>query len=176
MSEINIRYPSGHDVDALALALAQVGALAERRLQRLLDPDMSGLGAQLAARPGVDTGPVATHKAAIDFAARLRALAQPVSLYTAESSGGQDDFMALAIPALARLLETAELGRALLACELLVALVALRQRNARPGAGVAALVDYLGDSIAAYTRDRAPGPDIEVLLEATRDDGLRRLL
>ncbi len=165
-----------NDAETVALALAQAAVLAERRLHRLLDAGITGLSPQLAARPGIDAGLVAAHKAAIDCAARLRVLAQPVSLYTGETSAGQEDFMALAIPALARLLEMVELGRALLACELLAALAALRQRDARPGAGVAALIDKLGDTIAPYVCDRSPGPDVEALLVALRDDRLRGLL
>ena len=165
-----------NDIEAVALALAQAAVLGERRLHRLLDAGITGLSPQLAARPGVDAGLVAAHKAAVDLAARLRALAQPVSLHTAESSGGQEDFMALSMAALARLLEMVELGRALLACELLAALAALRQRDAIPGRGVAALVDYLGDAVAPWARDRSPGPDVETLLAAMRDQGFRELL
>jgi histidine ammonia-lyase len=154
-----------NQVDHLALALAHVGCLSERRLHRMMAADNTGLNAQLAARPGLDAGLVVAHKASIDLAARLRLLAQPVSLLTSETSDGQEDYMSMAIPAISRLYEMAQLSRGVLAYELLAGITALRQRRQVPGDGVAALIDYFDALIPAMERDRSPAPDIEILLE-----------
>lgn len=154
-----------NQAEAVALALAHLGSLSERRLHRLLSADSTGLSAQLAARPGLDAGLVVTQKASIDLSARLRVLAQPVSLYTGESSSGQEDYMSLAIPAIERLFEMADLVRVMLAYELLAALTALRQREQRPGDGVVAVLDYFAPVIAPLQRDRSPSTDVEAILE-----------
>ena len=149
----------------MALALAHLGSLSERRLHRLLSADCTGLNPQLAARPGVDAGLVVTQKASIDLAARLRLLAQPVSLHTSETSDGQEDYMSMAIPAISRLYDMAYLSRAMLAYELLAGIIAVRMREQTPGDGVAAVLDYFAEIIAPLEQDRAPAADVETILE-----------
>ena len=55
-----------NQVETVALALAHVRCLSERRLHRMMNPENTGLSAQLAARPGLDAGLVVTHKASLD--------------------------------------------------------------------------------------------------------------
>lgn len=153
-----------NQVEQVALATAHLGCLSERRLHRLLDTEFTGLSAQLAARPGLDAGLVVTQKASIDFAARLRVLAQPVSLQTSETSAGQEDYMSMAIPAITRLGDMLELCRPMLAYELLAGISALRLRDQQPGDGVCALLRYVDRLVAPLHRDRAPAPDVETLL------------
>jgi histidine ammonia-lyase len=165
-----------NQVEQVALALAHVGSLSERRLNRLLSADNTGLNPQLAARPGLDAGLVIAHKACIDLSARLRVLAQPVSLFTGETSAGQEDYMSLAIPAIYRLYEMAALTRGLLAYELLGGLVALGQREEKAGDGVVAVADYFSDYIAPLDQDRSPGPDVETILHHFEKAEFLRLL
>jgi histidine ammonia-lyase len=164
-----------NQVEHLALALAHVGCLSERRLHRLLSAENSGLSPQLAARPGLDAGLVVTQKASIDLAARLRLLAQPISLQTSETSDGQEDYMSMAIPAISRLYEMSYLSRAMLAYELLAGIVAVRMRDQKPGDGVAAVLDYFEEYIAALDRDRAPAADVETILEHFTAEAFIRL-
>jgi len=154
-----------NQVEHVALALAHVGCLSERRLHRLLSADHTGLNAQLAARPGLDAGLVVTQKASIDLAARLRLLAQPVSLFTSETSDGQEDYMSMAIPALTRLEEMAQLCRAMLAYELLAGLTAVRLRAQSPGDGVLAVLEYFESLIAPLEKDRPLAVDVETILQ-----------
>ena len=91
-------------------------------------PRFTGLSPQLALRPGLDAGLVVAHKAALDSVARIKVLAQPVSLHTGESSGGQEDYMSMAIPTIHRLYEMLHLSQQTLAYEFLAVLVALDQR------------------------------------------------
>jgi histidine ammonia-lyase len=165
-----------NQVDHLALALAHAGCLSERRLHRMMATENTGLNAQLAARPGLDAGLVVAHKASIDLAARLRLLAQPVSLLTSETSDGQEDYMSMAIPAILRLYEMAQLARGVLAYELLAGISAVRLRQQTPGDGVAAVIDYFDDLIPALERDRSPAPDIETLLDHFDNPDFTRLI
>ena len=157
------------------MALAHVGSLSERRLHRLLSAEFTGLNPQLAARPGLDAGLVVTQKASIDLAARMRVLAQPISLHTSETSDGQEDYMSMAIPAISRLYDMACLGRAMLAYELLAGITAVRMRDQTPGDGVAAVVDYFDAIIAPLDKDRSPAPDVETILEHFKINAFTRL-
>ena len=154
-----------NQVEQVALALAHVGCLSERRLHRLLNPENSGLNAQLAARPGLDAGLVVTQKASLDLAARLRMLAHPVSLYTSESSAGQEDYMSMAIPAIHRLYEMVDLVNAMLSYELFAGLVATAQRDQTCGQAVEAVRHFFVNIIKPLECDRSPGPDVELILE-----------
>ena len=129
-------------------------------MQRLLSAENIGLNAQLASRPGLDAGLVVTQKASI-----LRLLAQPVSLFTSETSDRQEDYMSMAIPALTRLEEMVKFCRAMLAYELLAGITTVRMRAQIPGDAVVAVIDYFDPLIAALERDRSLEPDVETILE-----------
>ena len=114
-------YPSGNfhsqaltlALDAAAIAMAQVAALSEKRLHRLLDARFSGLPEQLAA-DGADggSGLVSLHKSVVGLCAENRLLASPASIHAADTSSGQEDFQAftgLAAGKLAALLDNVEL-------------------------------------------------------------------
>ena len=72
--------------------------------------------------------------------------------------------MSQAIPAVMRLFDMLELVRALLAYELRTAFAALDLRAERAGDDVAAVRAYFAESIPPLVRDRAPGPEVEILL------------
>jgi histidine ammonia-lyase len=165
-----------NQADHVALALAHVGVLSVRRLHRLLNPANTGLNPQLAGRPGLDAGLVVAQKAALGLEARLRLLANPVSLLTGESSAGQEDYMSQAFPTLERLYEMADLCNMMLAYELLAGLTALHLRGQRPGRGVAAIQAYFQPLIAPFARDRSPGPEVELILQHFAKADLRGLL
>jgi len=154
-------------IEQTTVALVHVACLSERRLHRFMDPAVTGLNAQLAARPGLDAGLVVLHKAVIDHAARARSLAPPISLLTSETSAGQEDYMSMALPAITRLLEAGDLVRVILVAELLAACVALDSRNESPGIGVNALHNLIRTFIKPLNQDRPPGPDLERLLEVS---------
>ncbi len=153
-----------NQVEHVALALAQAGCLSERRLHRLLDPVVTGLGPQLAPRPGLDAGLVVAHKAALALVAELKVQANPLSLHTGDTSLGQEDFMTLSLPAIARLFEMAERVRGVLAYELLAVLTALDGRRDSPGELPAAIHAACREVVPRLVADRAPGPDAERLL------------
>lgn len=168
--------PLANLADAAALALAQVAILANRRLHRLLDPQETGLSKQLALQPGTDSGLIILHKSAVGFEPELKALAQPFSLHTVESSLGHTDVETMAMPALGRLLRMADMTAAIAAYELYAALVAIDQRGARPGAGVAAIHALVRARIPPFTADRNYGPEIETLRDLMATDAFLALI
>jgi len=150
-------------IEYLAISTAHVVCLSERRLHRLMDENQTGLNPQLAPRPGLDAGMVVAHKACIDLVARVRMAAQPISLMTSETSGGQEDYMSMALPVIQRLLEIVEHGIAVLSYEALAGCVALDQRKATYGEGVMHFHDLVRQHISPLDQDRSPGRDFEVM-------------
>jgi len=160
------------EVEATALAAAQVALLSERRLHRLLDARSSGLAPQLAMRPGLDAGLVILHKAVLGLTAKLKSLAIPPSLQHGDSSFGQEDFMTMIFPALDRLAEVDRLTRLVAVHELYTALVAVDQRGGEPGKGVEALRAVVRATIPPYAGDRPYGLELERLAEIVERDEL----
>jgi histidine ammonia-lyase len=160
-------YPSGNfhaqalslGLDALAIALAQVGNLGEKRLHRLMDNRFSGLPDQLAADPGRQTGLVFLHKSALGHAVENRLLAAPASVHPADGSAGQEDFQALTF------LAGEKLERILDNVELIVAAELLAAGQARHLRGVALpprLEDVIeGLDVAPVREDRSFSGDLE---------------
>ena len=173
-------YPSGNfhsqalslQLDALAVAFAQVGNLSEKRLHRLLDQRFSHLPDQLASEPGRQTGLVFLHKSVIGFAAENRLLAAPASVHPIDASAGQEDFQSftfLAAEKLGRLLDNLEL---ILGAELL----AVRQAHALRAAALAprleAIVARLAAEVEPVYEDRVLSGDVERLRALVRSGAL----
>ena len=152
-----------NQAEHVAIALAHAAVLGERRLHRLMDPVQTGLVAQLAARPGLDAGLVTTQKAAVDFSARMKMLAQPLSLMTSETSAGQEDYMALIVPVLERVNEQVDLATTVICYELLACVRAIELRELRPGHRVQKIMAQVRTAVPAADCDRSPGPDVEAL-------------
>jgi histidine ammonia-lyase len=171
-------YPSGNfhaqalalGLDGLAIALAQVGNLAERRLHRLLDRRFSGLPDQLAADPGRQTGLVFLHKSVTGYAAENRLLAAPASVHQLDGSSGQEDFEALTFVAaeqLERVLDNLEL---MVAAELVAARQARELRGTPLPPRLEAIVERL--DVEPVADDRSLSPDVERLRALVRSGAL----
>jgi histidine ammonia-lyase len=150
--------PVGLACDFLAIAAAQVGAIAERRTDRLLDATRShGLPPFLAADAGVNSGMMLAHYAQAAMVAENRRLAAPASVDSLPTSAMQEDHVSMGWGAARKLRTTiANLAR-ILAVELTCAARALDLRAPlRPAAGTAAAL------AAVRTRIAGPGPDAYV--------------
>jgi histidine ammonia-lyase len=169
-------YPSGNfhaqalsfQLDALAIAFAQVGNLAEKRLHRMLDHRFSQLPAQLASDPGRQTGLIFLHKVAIGYTAENRLLAAPASVHPADASAGQEDFQAftfLAAEKLGRLLDNLEL---ILAAELLAVRQARELRAIALAPRLEAVVERLAEAVEPVHEDRVFSDDMERLRAIVR--------
>jgi histidine ammonia-lyase len=88
-------------LDFLAIATADLAAVSERRTERLLNPDSSGLNAFLAARPGVESGLMMLQVAVADLLTEMRILASPASTQSVPTGAGREDHVSMG-PAAAR--------------------------------------------------------------------------
>jgi histidine ammonia-lyase len=150
--------------DLLTAALSHAAEVSTARLHRLLDARVTGLPAQLAARPGPDAGLVAVHKRAAGEIHALRRLAVPASVGLIETSGGQEDVQSFAWEAAEALRAALRHARVVTACELLAAYQACSLSQRSPPAGCRALLARLTAIIGPIGADRPFGQDIERLL------------
>jgi histidine ammonia-lyase len=108
-------------MDSLATAIAQVAAMAERRLDRLVNPLVSGLPAFLARPGGTCSGFMIAQYTAASLVAQNRRLAAPASLDGGITSGLQEDHLCHATPAALKALEIVDNAGRIVAIELLAA-------------------------------------------------------
>ncbi|MGF6441053.1 HAL/PAL/TAL family ammonia-lyase [Paraburkholderia youngii] len=111
-------------MDSLAAALAQVAAMAERRLDRLVNPLVSGLPAFLAQASGTRSGFMIAQYTAASLVAQNRREAAPASLDGGVTSGLQEDHLCHATPAALKALAVLENSSRILGIELLAAVQA----------------------------------------------------
>jgi len=113
--------PVAFAADIIALALCEVGSIAERRLAMLIDPALSGLPAFLTPRPGLNSGFMIAHVTAAALVSENKQRATPASVDSIPTSANQEDHVSMAAHAARRLLPMAANTAAVLGIELLAA-------------------------------------------------------
>jgi len=168
--------PLAFAMDFLAIAAAEVGAIAERRIDRLLDPARSsGLPPFLAQQAGVNSGLMIAQYTAAAIVAENRRLAAPASVDSIPTSGMQEDHVSMGWGAARKLrLVVTNLSR-IIAVELLAASRALEMRqplSASPaGEQVGELVRRLGGGVGP---DRFVSVELEAVAAAVRSGEILR--
>ncbi len=113
--------PVAFAADIIALALCEVGSIAERRIAMLTDPALSGLPAFLTPRPGLNSGFMLPQVTAAALVAENRQRATPASVDSIPTSANQEDHVSMATHGARRLLPMAGNLRAILGIEYLSA-------------------------------------------------------
>jgi histidine ammonia-lyase len=162
--------PVGLACDFLAIAAAEVGAIAERRTDRLLDHARSqGLPPFLAPEAGVNSGVMLAHYAQAAMVAENRRLAAPATVDSLPTSAMQEDHVSMGWGA-ARKLRTAVANlRRILAVELTCAARALDLRAPlRPATGTAAALRAIREQVPGPGPDRFLAPELAAVEELVR--------
>jgi histidine ammonia-lyase len=159
--------PLGLACDTLAIAIAQVGAIAERRTDRLLDAKRSqDLPPFLAADPGVDSGMMIAHYTQAAMVAANRRLAVPASSDSLPTSAMQEDHVSMAWGAARKLREAVANLQRIVAVELVCAARALELRSPlKPAAGTGAALAAIREADAGPGTDRYLAPELEAVTE-----------
>ena len=153
--------PVAFAADQLALAIAETGSIAERRIALLVDTKMSGLPAYLVANSGLNSGFMVAQVTAAALTAENKALAHPASVDSIPTSANQEDHVSMATYAARRLLTMADNAAGIVAIELLAAAQGLEfHRPLRSSAALEAVHGLLRRSVPALKRDRFFAPDI----------------
>ncbi len=154
--------PLGFVADYLAIALAEVGAIAERRMDRVLDHTRSqGLNPFLAHDPGVDSGMMIGHYTVAAMCAENRRLAAPASVDSLPTSGMQEDHVSMAWGAARKLRRLIDNLRRILAVEWVIAARGVEMRSPlEPAAATGAALDLLRSEVPGAGPDRYLSPEL----------------
>jgi histidine ammonia-lyase len=156
-------------LDLVAIALADAAAISERRVDRLLNPDMSGLPPFLAKDPGVESGLMMLQTAVADVLTEMRLLAGPASIHSVPTGAEREDHVSMG-PAAARKARRASRAMAyVVAVELICAAEAIEHlRPLRSSAALERAIAALRAVVAPLTGDRPLGSGIERVAEMVR--------
>ncbi|MCP3937374.1 MAG: histidine ammonia-lyase [Actinomycetia bacterium] len=155
--------PLGFAADFLAIAIAELGAIAERRMDRMLDKGRNhGLPPFLADEPGVDSGLMIAHYTAAAMASENKRLAAPASVDSLPTSAMQEDHVSMAWGAVRKLRRVIDNVRRILAVEYVIAARAIDLRAPiEPAVATGALVSLLRKEVPGPGPDRFVAPDLE---------------
>ena len=167
--------------DYAAIALTDLMSISERRIERLINPDMNeGLPAFLARHPGMESGFMIAHVAAAALLNEAKVLAHPSSIDNVPTSGGKEDHVAMGMTGALKLRAIVDLAENLLAIELLAGAEALEHRHPlKAGVGVERAFATVRKIALPLTQDRSLSGDIARVAEAIRsgdfDSGYEKL-
>jgi histidine ammonia-lyase len=162
--------PVAFAADNLALAAAEIGALAERRIALLIDATLSGLPPFLVKDGGVNSGFMIAHVTAAALASENKTLAHPASVDSLPTSANQEDHVSMATFAARKLADIASNTAAILAIELLAAAqgVDLRGPN-RTSPLLQKVMSTVRAQVPHYDLDRYFAPDIASITRLVED-------
>jgi histidine ammonia-lyase len=166
--------PIGYVLDFLAIAIADLASMSERRTDRLLDVARSrGLTPFLAEDPGVDSGHMIAQYTQAALVSELKRLAVPASVDSIPSSAMQEDHVSMGWSAGRKLRRAVDALTRVLAIEILTAARALDFRSPlTPAPGTGAAVVALREQVAGPGPDRWLSPEIEIAVALTRSGAL----
>jgi histidine ammonia-lyase len=152
--------------DVLAIAVAELGAISERRIERLVNPALSDLPAFLTREGGVQSGLMLPHITAAALASESKTLAHPASVDSIPTSANKEDHVSMGATAARKAARVVANTRRILAIELMAACQALEFRKPLETAPpLVAVYRLVRERVAAHDRDRVLSPEIEWLAE-----------
>ncbi len=153
--------PVAMAADVLALAIAETGALSERRIALLTDARMSQLPPFLVVEGGLNSGFMEPQVVAAALASENKALAHPSSVDSLPTSANQEDHVSMATYAARRLGDMADNTAGIVAIELLAAAQGIEfRRPLRSSPPLEAAIETVRERVASYVEDRFFAPDI----------------
>ena len=168
-------------LDLAAVALCALANISERRTERLVNPDLSGLPAFLTRQGGIESGFMIAQYTAAALASENKILASPASVDSIPSSANQEDHVSMGTIAARKLMTVVRQTRQIVAIELLAGAQAvdlrLEQGGLAPapaslGGGSGFVYERVRELVPALTRDRELAPDIGQVAELVRSGGL----
>lgn len=153
--------PIAMAADILALSIAEIGAISERRTALLVDPKMSGLPAFLVKNSGLNSGFMIAQVTAAALASENKSLAHPACVDSLPTSANQEDHVSMATFAARRLTEMADNTAGVLAVELLAAAQGIEfHRPHKSSAVLEEVMAVIRAEVPYYEQDRFFAPDI----------------
>lgn len=165
--------PLAYVLDFLAIAVADLASICERRTDRLLDPARNrGLHPFLADDPGVDSGHMIAQYTQAAIVSELKRLAVPASVDSIPTSAMQEDHVSMGWSAARKLRKAIDGLSRVVAIEILTAARAIDMREVPPSPASKAAIDALREQVPAAGPDRYLAPEIAAAFELVCDGSL----
>jgi histidine ammonia-lyase len=166
--------PLAFALDALAMACSELANISERRVERLVNPNLSdGLPAFLTVDGGLNSGFMIPQYVAASLVSENKSLCYPASVDSIPTSAGQEDHVSMGNAAGLKAWQVLANAESALAIELLAGAQAVEfLAPLEPGRGVRATHDFVRTLSPRLGDDRPLSPDIEALADAIRDGSL----
>ena len=169
--------PIAQVLDLLAIALADLASISERRIERLVNPDLSGdLPPFLTDDPGVCSGFMIAQITAAALVNECKTLSHPASVDSIPTGANKEDHVSMGMTSALKARKVLRNVETVLGIELLCAAQGLKYREPlRPGRGVERAYRLFRDRIPVLTSDRVLAPDIETAAEMVREGVMAEL-
>jgi histidine ammonia-lyase len=166
--------PLAFSLDALAMAVSELANISERRLERLVNPNLSdGLPAFLTTDGGLNSGFMIPQYVAASLVSENKSLCHPASVDSIPTSAGQEDHVSMGNAAGLKAWQVIANSERAVAIELLAAAQAVEfLAPLEPGRGARATHEHVRALSPRLHDDRPLGPDIEAVADAIRDGSL----
>ena len=162
--------PCAISLDLMAIAVAEVANISERRVERLVNPTMSGLPAFLVAEGGLNSGYMIAQYTAAALVSENKVYTHPASVDSIPTSAGQEDHVSMGNHAGLKLLPVLENAERVLAIELLCATQGVDFLAPRkPGVGTRALHAAIRERVPHLEQDRILNDEIELASRLVTD-------
>jgi histidine ammonia-lyase len=167
--------PVAMAADFLSIAVAELGGISERRIERLVNPALSGLPAFLTEEGGLRSGFMMAHVTAAALASENKSLAHPASVDSITTSANKEDHVSMGPIAARQARSVVANVRRILAIETLAAAQAIEfHRPLRTSEALEAVHAVVRGAVPRYDADRIMGPEIEMAAELVRSGDLLR--
>ena len=161
--------------DIIALAIAEIGGLAERRVALLIDASISGLPPFLVPSAGLNSGFMIAHVTAAALASENKSMAHPASVDSLPTSANQEDHVSMATFAGRRLIEMAQNTATIVGIELLCASQGIDfHAPLKTSEPLQRLQAQIRAAIPFYDADRYLAPDISAITDLVLNETLTR--
>lgn len=161
--------PVAFAADMIAMALCEIGSLAERRIAMLVDPALSGLPAFLTPKPGLNSGFMIPQVTAAALVAENKQRAMPASVDSIPTSANQEDHVSMAAHGARRLMSMAENVTAIIAIELMAAAQGCHFHDPlATSAPLQAVIKILRQQMPLLDEDQFLHPHIQNAIELVR--------
>lgn len=161
-------------LDYAAMAVAELASISERRIERLVNPDLSGLPAFLIKEAGTNSGMMIAQVAAVALVAENKVLAHPASVDSLPTSANKEDHVSMGMTSALKFAQVVDNVRTVLAIEALCAAQGLDfLAPLRPGRGVAAAHERVRRTVPHVEHDTVLATMIESLRPVVLDLGAR---
>jgi histidine ammonia-lyase len=159
--------------DLLAAAVADLSSISERRIENLVNPDLSGLPGFLTPHPGLNSGMMMVQVLAAALVSENKAASFPASVDSIPTSANREDHVSMAPLAARKCRSVVTNATRVLACEIVCAAQGLEfHQPLTPGRGVEAAYRLVREHIRPLGRDRTLHRDIEAAERLIRSGNL----